>query len=96
MLIFNLWHKKEKKKRRGYKTIHTFTKRIEDKTNDDDYNNNNINNNESQPLQWPTRVCLNWLVRTGRYTVWSDKSPKATVASFIVQIQVAGLAYWLP
>ena len=25
---------------------------------------------------------LNWLVRTGRYTVWKDKSPKATVTSF--------------
>ena len=36
---------------------------------------------------------LNWLVRTGRYTVRRDKSPKATVTSFIVQIQVAGLAY---
>ena len=43
LLIFNLWHKKEKKKRRGHKTIHTFTKRIEDKTN----NNNNKNNNKS-------------------------------------------------
>ena len=38
MLIFNLWHKK---KVRGYKTIRTFTKLIEDKTND---NNNKINN----------------------------------------------------
>ena len=39
----NLWHKKNKNKIRGYKTIHTFTIRIEDKTND----NNNINNNKS-------------------------------------------------
>ena len=31
LFIFNLWHKK--KKVRGYKTMHTFTKRIEDKTN---------------------------------------------------------------
>ena len=35
MLIFNLWHKKEKKKISGYKTIQTFTKRIEDKANDE-------------------------------------------------------------
>ena len=34
LLIFNLWHKKvlKKKKKRGYKTIHNFTNRIEDKT----------------------------------------------------------------
>ena len=35
MLIFNLWHKKQNKRGqggiRGYKTIHTFTKSIEDK-----------------------------------------------------------------
>ena len=43
LLIFNLWHKKEKKKRRGHKTIHTFPKRIKDKIN----NNNNRNNNKS-------------------------------------------------
>ena len=43
-----------------------------------------------------TRAYLNWLVRTGRYNVWRDKSPKAAVTSFIVQIQVVGLAYWLP
>ena len=43
MLIFNLWHKKEKKKKRGLKTIHTFPKRIKDKIN----NNNNRNNNKS-------------------------------------------------
>ena len=52
-------------------------------------NNNNTHNNDnnkglSQPLQWPRHACLNWLVRAGRYTV------------YIVQIQVAGLAYWLP
>ena len=47
-MIFNLRHKKKKKKIRGYKTIHTFIKRIEDRTNDDDdhhKNNNNNNNN---------------------------------------------------
>ena len=39
MLIFNFWHKKFKtRKIRGYKTIHTSTKRIEDKTNDNDNN----------------------------------------------------------
>ena len=47
-------------------------------------------------LAWLTCACLNWLVRTGHCTVWRDKSPKATVTSFIVQIQVAGLSYWLP
>ena len=32
LLIFNLWHKKEKKtKIRWYKTTHSFTKKIEDK-----------------------------------------------------------------
>ena len=48
LLIFNLGYKKsfKKEKIRGYKTIHTFTKRIEDKTNDDD-NNNSINNNNN-------------------------------------------------
>ena len=47
LLIFNLWHKKKiiKIKIRGYKTIHTFTKRIEDKTNDDNKFNNKSNNN---------------------------------------------------
>ena len=34
-----------KKKIRGYKTIHTFPKKIEDKTNDD--NNKNINNDNN-------------------------------------------------
>ena len=45
LLIFNLWHKKIKNFKnfkKGYKTIHTSTKRIEDKKND---NNNNNNNN---------------------------------------------------
>ena len=48
LLILNLGYKKsfKKGKIRGYKTIHTFTKRIEDKTNDDD-NNNSINNNNN-------------------------------------------------
>ena len=36
----------------------------------------------SQTLQWPTCTCLNWLVQTGSYIVWRDKSPKATVTSF--------------
>ena len=36
----------KKKKKIGYKTTHTFTKRIEDKANDDN-NNNNINNNNN-------------------------------------------------
>ena len=44
LLIFNLWHNKQKKKIRGYKTIQTFTKRIEDKTNNNNNNNNNSNN----------------------------------------------------
>ena len=47
-MIFNLRHKKKKKKIRGYKTIDIFIKRIEDRTNDDDddddHNNNNNNN----------------------------------------------------
>ena len=52
LLIFSLQHKKIKKKIRGYKTIHTFTKRIEDKTTDNNKNNNNnninsINNNNN-------------------------------------------------
>ena len=46
LLIFNFWHKK-KKKIRGYKTIHTFTKRIEDKANDTDNKNNNKSNNNN-------------------------------------------------
>ena len=61
--------------------------------NNNNNKNNNNNNNDlglSQPLQWPTRACLNWLDRTGRYTVWRDKSLKATGTSFIVQNQVAG------
>ena len=37
-----------KKKIRRYKTfINTFTKRVEDKTNDSNNNNNNNNNNDS-------------------------------------------------
>ena len=28
-------------------------------------------------MQWPTRACLNWLVRTGRYTEWRDKTPNS-------------------
>ena len=36
-----------KKKKIGYKTTHTFTKRIEDKANDDNNNINNINNNNN-------------------------------------------------
>ena len=36
----------------------------------------------SQTLQWPTCTCLNWLVQTGSYIVWRDKSPKGTVTSF--------------
>ena len=48
MLIFNLWHKKRKKNKiRGYITIHTFTKRIEDKTNDNNNKNNNKSNNNN-------------------------------------------------
>ena len=49
LLIFSLQHKKIKKKIRGYKTIHTFTKRIEDKTTDNNNNNNinSINNNNN-------------------------------------------------
>ena len=47
MLIFNLWHKKEKKGWGGYKTIHTFTKRIEGKANDNNNNENNDNNSNN-------------------------------------------------
>ena len=47
LLIFKLWHEKEKKKIRGYKTIHTFTKRIEDKTIDNYNENNNKSNNNN-------------------------------------------------
>ena len=47
LLIFSLQHKRIKKKIRGYKTIHTFTKRIEDKTTDNNNNINSINNNNS-------------------------------------------------
>ena len=46
-MIFNLWHIKEKKKIRGHKTIHTFTKRIEDKTNDNNKKNNNKSNDNN-------------------------------------------------
>ena len=46
LLIFNLWYKKKIKKGkiRGYKTIHTFTKRTEDKTNDDNNDDDDDNN----------------------------------------------------
>ena len=37
LLIFNLWHKK-----RQYKTIHTLTKRIRERTTDNDNNNKYI------------------------------------------------------
>ena len=47
LLIFSLQHKRIKKKIRGYKTIHTFTKRIEDKTTDNNNNINSINNNNN-------------------------------------------------
>ena len=40
-----MWYIYKKKIIRGYKAIHTFTKRIEDKTNDN--NNNSIINNNS-------------------------------------------------
>ena len=43
LLILNLWHRK---KLRGYKTIHTLTKRIKDRTTDND-NNSNVNNNNN-------------------------------------------------
>ena len=46
LLIFNLWHKTEKKIL-GFKTTHTFAKRIEDKRND---NNNKNNNNKSNNI----------------------------------------------
>ena len=56
-MIFNQWHKKENKKIRRYKTIHTFTKRTDDKANDNNtnsksknnyyYNNSNNNNNNN-------------------------------------------------
>ena len=36
-----------KKKIRGYKTIHTLTKRIKDRTTDNDNNNDSINNNNN-------------------------------------------------
>ena len=36
----------------------------------------------SETLQWPTCSFLNWLVRTGSYIVWKDKSPKAIVTLF--------------
>ena len=57
LLIFNLGYKKsfKKGKIRGYKTIHTFTKRIEDKTNDDDNNNNNNNNNNKNNKKTETK-----------------------------------------
>ena len=37
----------KKRKIRGYKTIPTFPKRIQDKTNDNNKNNNKSNNNNS-------------------------------------------------
>ena len=40
---------------RGYKTIHTFTKRIENKTNDNNnnssINNNNVNNSNNNKTE---------------------------------------------
>ena len=46
LLQITWFRKKEKKKIRGYKTIHTFTKRTEDKANDkNNKNTNNGNNN---------------------------------------------------
>ena len=47
LLIFNLWHKRIKIKIRGYKTIHIFTKRIEDKTNDNNIKNCSKSNNNN-------------------------------------------------
>ena len=46
MLIFNLWHKKKKKNEiRRHETIHTLTKIIKGKTNDNNnYKNDNKNN----------------------------------------------------
>ena len=35
---------------RGYKTIHTLTKRIKNRTTDNDNNNNNNNNNNSNSI----------------------------------------------
>ena len=51
LLIFNPWHKKEKKNKiRGYKAIHTFTKKTEDKTNDNNHKNNNESNNNNNNI----------------------------------------------
>ena len=49
MLIFSLWNKKKKTKTKisGYNTIHTFTKRAEDKINDNNNKNNNKSNNNN-------------------------------------------------
>ena len=46
LLQITWFWKKEKKKIRGYKTIHSFTKRTEDKANDSNKNTNNGNNND--------------------------------------------------
>ena len=51
-------------------------------------NNNNDNNNNNTNTTTTTTTTTN---NNGRYTAWRDKSPKATVTSFIVHIQVAGL-----
>ena len=47
LLQITWFRKKEKKKIRGYKTIHTFTKRTEDKANDNNNKNTNNGNNNN-------------------------------------------------
>ena len=60
---------------------------INNNDNNDDKNNNNNNNNNNNKRAYSNpcsgqRACLNLLVRTGRYTMWRDKSPKVTVTLF--------------
>ena len=51
---------------------------IDDDDDDDDDNNNKRVYPNPRSGQ---RAYLNWLVRTGRYTVWRGKSLKATATS---------------
>ena len=96
LLIFNLWHKKEKKKQqktkknkiRGYKTIRTFTKRIEDKTNDNNNknnnksNNNNISNITTKPRTVVTTVNRNQIYSIYPMFIFLKKLSEATASVF--------------
>ena len=49
---------------RGYKTIHTLTKRIKNRTTDNDNNNNNNNNNSSISSNNSNKQLCKWYSTT--------------------------------